>query len=520
MRIVGLGGLRGDAACALLIDGRIVAAAEQKKLVRHAAAGALPVEAIACCLEQAGLTAAEVDAVAIARPLAHGPETAQHLEIRQRFPQARVAVVDHHTAHAASAFYLSPFKEATVLTLDGGGDFRCGARWKGSEAGLALDRELYFPDSLGDLFARTVELLGMKPHGDENKLQWLSTRGDARYQSVFEEIVSVDAGGWPRFHRGWYASEGGFSDKLYRALGLADGAAVPEEMRAHVAAGVQRALEAAVIAMAGQGENLCLAGGVFGNTLLVSALERSGRWKNVFAQPAAGNAGTAPGAALHAWKAGGGGACSPLASLSLGPSYEPEQIKHDAENCKLRFRYLATAGEVIETALAQLNGHKIVAWMQGRMEFGPRALGNRSILASPLDAYSSENLNSFIKRREPYRKFAAAVPEEAAGEYFEATPNARFLATVCRVRPAHRERFAGALVGEDLVRVHVVSREENPLFHKLLLAAGDSTGLPVLYNTSFNLFGDPLVCSPRDAVRSFYSSGIDAMLVGHFFFEK
>jgi carbamoyltransferase len=158
--------------------------------------------------------------------------------------------------------------------------------------------------------------------------------------------------------------------------------------------------------------------------------------------------------------------------------------------------------------------------MNGRMEFGPRALGNRSILASPMDPYSTENLNIFIKHREPFRKFAASVPAELADRYFEAGANARFLATVGRVRPEYRDRFAAAILANDLVRVHAVHQEENPLYWRLLHAAGTATGLPVLYNTSFNLFGEPLVCTPRDAVRSFYSSGIDAMFVGNFLLQK
>jgi carbamoyltransferase len=158
--------------------------------------------------------------------------------------------------------------------------------------------------------------------------------------------------------------------------------------------------------------------------------------------------------------------------------------------------------------------------MHGRMEFGARALGNRSILASPLDPYSTENLNLFIKHREPFRKFAASVPAELCAEYFEVGANARYLSTVGRVRPEHRDRFAAAILAGDLVRVHAVDRDENPLYWKLLHAAGKASGLPVLYNTSFNLFGEPLVCTPRDAVRSFYSSGIDAMFVGNFFLQK
>jgi carbamoyltransferase len=175
---------------------------------------------------------------------------------------------------------------------------------------------------------------------------------------------------------------------------------------------------------------------------------------------------------------------------------------------------------MLATAVRMLGDLKIVAWMHGRMEFGPRALGNRSILASPLDPYSTENLNVFIKHREPFRKFAASVPAEAAGRYFEVGPNARQLATVGRVRPEHRKTFAAAILGEDMVRVHTVSEADNPLYYRLLQEAGKATGLPVLYNTSFNLFGEPLVSTPRDAVRSFFSSGIDALFVGNFLLEK
>jgi carbamoyltransferase len=181
---------------------------------------------------------------------------------------------------------------------------------------------------------------------------------------------------------------------------------------------------------------------------------------------------------------------------------------------------LLTTEEVVSTAVEQLADNKIVAWMQGRMEFGARALGNRSILASPLNPYSAENLNIFIKHREPFRKFAASVPAELCGEFFEVGPNARYLSTVGRVRPQHRDRFAAAILAGDMVRVHAVDRAENPLYWALLHAAGKASGLPVLYNTSFNLFGEPLVCTPRDAVRSFYSSGIDAMFVGNFFLQK
>ncbi len=314
-------------------------------------------------------------------------------------------------------------------------------------------------------------------------------------------------------------SQGGFSEKFYARVGLAGGEEIPATLRAPLAAGLQHAIEGVVLRMAGSHERLCVAGGLGMNALLISALERS---KKVFVQPAAGNAGTALGAVFYVWNnVFGQKKRAALNDLCLGPSYTAEEVKQVLENCKLKFHYLMTTDELVERAVRELTGEKkIIAWMQGRMEFGPRALGNRSILASPLNPYSTENLNIYIKHREPFRKFAASVPEEMAAEYFETGPNARYLATVGCVRAPYRKTFEAAILNDNAVRVHTVRREDNPLYHQLLLAAGKATGLPVLYNTSFNLFGDPLVCTPRDAVRSFYSSGVDALFVGNFVVEK
>jgi carbamoyltransferase len=532
MIILGIGGILGDAACAILRDGCLAAAIEESKLSRqglkpgaHTGVTELPEQSMATCLSLAGVAPEQVDAVAIVRPFTAGPEASLHLQLRARFPNSRIVVVEHHTAHAASAYYPSPFEEATVLTLDRAGDFRCGTRWRAAGTQLSLEKELYYPDSLGDLYGRVTELLGFRANLEEHKVQWLSAAGDDRFRDLFLDIMPMRDSEWPRLDRSFFDAErlthGGFSARFYERLGIEEGAMVPEPLRAPLAAGIQRAVEHTVVRMAGSGtRHLCFAGGLGLNALLVSALERSS-FENVFVQPAAGDAGTAIGAVLHTWHAvynqpqriG-------LDNLYLGPSYTAEEIKRVLENCKLRFRYILTTEETIETAIAQLAENRIVAWMHGRMEFGPRALGNRSILASPLDPYAAENLNAFIKHREPFRKFAASVPAELAAEYFECGPNARFLATAGRVRPAHRGRFASAVLNGDLVRVHTVSQEDNPLYWKLLHAAGKATGLPVLYNTSFNLFSEPLVCTPRDAVRSFYSSGIDAMFVGNFFLQK
>jgi carbamoyltransferase len=517
-RILGISTPATEPAAAFLEDGRLVAAMEEAKIARRVRRHALPWESIDTCLRMGKCEARDVDIVAIARPVPSALAATLNLSLRERFPNARMVLVGHHHAHAASAFYASPFEEATVLTLDRGGDIRCGARWHGSAAGLNLESEFYYPDSLADLYTRVTELLGFEPDAAEHKTQWLSTDGDGRYAELFDQIIGV--GDTPRFDRTFFdpgrLTLGGFSEKFFSALGDK-----PEAVRASIAAGVQGAMERAVLALAGDARLLCVAGGLGFNALLATALERSARFEHVFVQPAAGNAGTALGAVLHAWhEVLRERQRVDTAGYLLGPEYAAEEIKQTLENCKLHFRYMLTTDELIATAVDQLSDHKIVAWMQGRMEFGPRALGNRSILASPLDPYSTENLNQYIKHREVFRKFAASVPAEVAGEYFEAGDNAEALASVGKVREAYRETFRAAVLGKDLIRVHTVRKEHNPIYWALLHAAGRESGLPVLYNTSFNLFGEPLVCSPRDAVRSFFASGIDAMFVGQFFLQK
>ena len=526
--IAGFGGLLGDGACCLLRNGEFVSAVEQWKVSRHHRPGAFPEEVLTLALQAAGAKREDIDCVAVARPFAVGSESDAQLDLRTRFPRSEIIIVGHHRAHAASAYYASPFNEAAVLSVDRAGDFRSAVLFDAKNNGLTLSREVYFPDSLGDLFNRVTELLGFEARADEHKVQWLSASGAPEYLGVFREILHKNNTGWVRTDRAFLDAErltqGGFSARFYDALGLNANEPIPPPVKANIAASVQAAVNESVASMlrgaaSAQSGNVCLAGGLGLNAFLVRSLEEA--FPHVFVQPVAGNAGTAFGAALHAWHGlYGETARVPFRTLSLGPAYLPGEIKRVLENCKLHFRYLLTEGELIEQAVRALNDFKIVAWMQGRMEFGPRALGNRSILASPLSPYSTENLNVYIKHRESFRKFAASVTAEAADGYFEVGPNARYLASVGRVRPEHRGTFAAATLGNDYVRVHTVDRSENPLFHALLTATGKATGMPVLYNTSFNLFGDPLVCTPRDAVRSFYSSGIDALFAGSFYLEK
>ncbi|MBV9300655.1 MAG: hypothetical protein JOY62_05540 [Acidobacteriaceae bacterium] len=521
--IVGLGGLLSDPACCVIKDRNLASAVEQAKISRQERLGSFPEEAFDQALRVAHIKPEEIECVAVARPFARGAESAIQLEIRDRFPNAHVVVVEHHHAHAASAYYATQFDSASVLSIDRAGDFRSAVLFEAKENRLTPVRELYFPDSLGDLFNRVTELLGFEPRADEHKVQWLSVPGQPRFAGVFRKMLYRAAGHWPQIDRNFFDADllthGGFSSRFYDAVQIRAEEPIPPQIKSDLAASLQAAISNAVIEMAGSAENLCIAGGLALNTLLIHSLEE--RFSNVFVQPVAGNAGTALGAALFAWHNFLGEKTRvPFNTLCLGPAYSPEEIKQVLENCKLRFSYLMTKEALIGQAVNALNDQQIVAWMQGRMEFGPRALGNRSILASPMNPYSTENLNVYIKHREGSRKFAASVPVELADKYFEVGPNARYLATVGRVRPEYRDTFAAAVLANDLIRVHTVDKEENPLYHGLLMQAGESTGLPVLYNTSFNLFGDPLVCTPRDAVRSFYSSGIDALFVGSFYLEK
>jgi carbamoyltransferase len=524
MLILGIGGWLHDGAAALLKDGRLVAAMEEDKLRRQAHPGGLPERAVDGCLSVISATREDVDCVAIARPVGSGADPSRHLRLKTQFPKSRLVVIDHHVAHAASAFYPSPFDKARVVTLDRVGDMRCGALWDAGGTRIEAIEELYAPDSPADFYSRVTQLLGYRAGAEEHKVQWIGQNGNPRFRDLFLEILGGGAER-PALDQSYFDASrptaGGFSDRFYEGIDLEHGGKLSGQDRADIAASVQSAVEDTVVRFAGEGENLCLGGGLMLNAPLVSALENSGKYNNVWVQPAAGNAGTSIGCAFYAWHQ----TCRktewhPLDNLFLGPEYDREDIKKVLENCKLRFSYLTTDEAVIDTAVKRLNDNQIVAWFQGRMEFGSRALGNRSILASPLNPYSTENLNDYIKHREPFRKFAASVPEELASEYFDCTESARFLASISHVKEEHRKTFEAALLGGDRIRVHVVRRADNPLYWELLQAAGRASGLPVLYNTSFNLFGERLVNNPRAAVRSFFASGIDTMIVGNFLLDK
>lgn len=546
--ILGISGGGHDAAAALLRGTKLVAALEEEKLARVRRARGLPARAIRYCLQAGRAKPQQIDYVAVSRPLygergSRASESWGPKQLKQEFPSSKILVLDHHVCHAAAAYFPSPFEQASILTLDETGDLKTGSLSVGRGSAIEPLEEAYFPDSIGNVFSRATALAGFAAGSDEHKLQWLSAWGKPVYAPVFRNILQRDENLMLSVDQSYFLGgrdeRGGFGEKFFAATGIDPAGSLPEQTRADLAASAQQVLEEAVMEIAcrlkarAPGAPLALAGGVALNSLLVEKLEMSQMFPEVFVQPAAGNAGNAIGAALYcAHSVLGLAPRMRLEHLYYGPEYSVSDIKDVLENCKLRFRYLQTREEILAAAVSILREDQILGWFQGRAEFGPRALGARSILGSPLGPYVSDNLNQYVKHREKFRPFAASVTEERAGELFEYAPTAQFLASVGRIKPKGEKTFSTNLLpgrpqetdaggaGPARLRVHVVRKSANPLFWNLLEAFGRATGLPVLFNTSFNLFGEPLVCSPRDAVRSFFCSGIDHLILGNFLLSK
>ncbi len=486
----------------------------------------------------------------------HDRMKTMHLLKRQFGQHSKAVAVDHQLAHAASSFYMSGFERATIMVLSGRGDYISVAIGVGEGRKIRLLRRIEFPHSLGLVYSLVTEYLGFKASGGEHNTQWLGTTGEPEFLSAFREMIKVDRGGVPSIDTSYFSGGADLlSEKFYSrfgdCLGRRDhwfngGAKTPswagmvEEITTHkhtfstssyrqnLAHSLQQRLEEVVLSMAEsirreQGvTNLCLAGGVALNSLLVSRLERESGYEHIFVQPAAGNAGCSIGSALFQWHNQLDlGRPDPLKHVFLGPEFSDQEIKPELDNCKLAYRYFISEEKLLDEIANLLYQGNITAWFQGRAEFGPRSLGARSILASPLQAYMKENLNLYVKHRETSRPFAASVPSERVEEFFEdCSPLSKFLLTVSRVRKDKRHLIPAAWFSNGMARVHTVSRETNPLFWRLLNKFEEKAGVPILVNTSFNLFGEPIVCTPREAVRSFYCSGIDALVINSFLLQK
>ena len=563
MLVLGISDLEHDTATALLGSEGFVAAIEEDKLSRSSASGGVPYLAIERCLQETGAKLADVSLAGVAcRPkrawlrdeggrltafISPTPRSSQRgLQERlfwkldqmgafRRFlgPQTALINFEHHLCHAASAFYPSDFDRALVLTLDQCGDMWSGLLALGEGATLSILRPLRFPHSLGWFYSRVTELLGFRPGRDEHKVQWLSKEGTPEHVSVFRRLFSKDSEGLPALDLRHFVSAPAtaghsvFSAQIVRDLQISDSTPLRDSaLAAQIARSAQDYLEETVIDLAEtyrhktRAQYLCVAGGVFLNVMLVHALEGRTGFARVFAQPAAGNPGSALGAAyLAAKRLQGSIHRQALQHLYLGPKFGESEIKTVLDNCKAIYRYLPSERQLTDETVRLLQEDKIVAWCQDRMEFGHRALGNRRILASAFSPYVMENLNRYVKHREDFHPFALSVPADAAREFFDSSDNCRFMCSIGTLKEAHEglERFT---FNGRAVRVHTVERSTSPRFWALLRRFGEVAPGPVLVNTSFNLFGEPLVCGPREAIRSFYCSGIDALVMGNFLVVK
>ncbi len=556
MLILGISNFEHDAAAALTGAQGLLAAIEEDKLTRAPGQAGLPLLAVEGCLALAQSQLKDMDLVAVASRPRHAWLRAEHLrsigslpvnhaaqsisaiaaklEALRQFqrtlaPRTPLLHFEHHLCHAASAYYASGFDRALVLTLDEAGDMWSG--WIGLGEGEALKRlrVLRYANSLGLFYSSVTALLGFRPRVHDHKTQWLGVRGAPDVAPAFRKLIGRAEDGVPflkrRHLRATHGGRVAFAPGLLAELGARDGVIEPAA-RPTIACSAQAVLEETVTALAETWRKktgatcLCVAGGVFLNVCLVRALEKQTGFEKVFVQPVAGNPGTALGAAyLGRRKLTGSSARAPLTHLNLGPKFEASQVKYLLDNSKIIYRFLEPEERLIDEVVRLLLAQKIVAWYQGRTEFGLRALGNRTIVASPFSPYVRENLNHYLKHREDFHPFALSVTKEGAGKLFHYTENSRFLATVGALRAGMPDLASFAFRGNE-VRVHVVEQETNPRFWRLLTRFGEQAPAPVLVNTSFNLFGEPLVSGPREALRSFFGSGIDALALGQFLVIK
>jgi carbamoyltransferase len=555
MLVLGIASLDQDSGVALVDEKSLLGAIEEEKLNRSLAADKVPSRAITRILEQHSVVPADLTVAALAdlpqqarlresglgskfsasRKRKSGRDLRKSISIPQLRHQlsrgVRLQPFEHHLCHAASAFYTSDFDRALILTLDGGAAGRCGQISIGENDEIRALRTMQFPDSLGWFYSRITALLGLRPLFDEHKVQWLGRQGQPEYLPVFRKLFRSDAHGLPVLDRRYFAAgpdeRGTFSPQFYRELKIhKDKFREDPAVCAALARSAQMFLEETVLEVAHHyqaqtgADSLCVAGGVFLNVLLIRALERRSTFDRVYVQPVAGNAGTALGAAFLARKKlSGKSGRAPMSTLALGPDLISQEIKAVLDNCKIIYKYLSGEEQLIAESVKLLQRDKIVAWCQGRTEFGHRALGNRSILASPFSEYVIDNVNQYIKHRADFHPFALSVPAERAAEFFDCSLNCRFMASLGTLRNQVPGLEQFAFNGRE-VRVHTVDKDSNPGFWRLLNKFGETAPAPVLVNTSFNLFGEPLVSDAREAVRSFYCSGIDALALGSFLVVK
>jgi carbamoyltransferase len=592
-RILGISAFYHDSAAALIIDGRAVAAAQEERFTRIKHDPRFPAAAIRYCLDEAGLKAGDLDLVVFyEKPfikferlletyLAFAPKgfnsfrLAIPLWLKEKLFQkrllrrglrdidpdldweARLLFTDHHQSHAASAFFASPFDEAAVLTVDGVGEWATTTSGFGQGSKLDITREIHFPHSIGLLYSAFTYYTGFKVNSGEYKLMGLAPYGEPKYlDEIFSHLVDLKEDGSYRLDLRYFNYCNGLTMTAEPFHELFGGAPrTPEESlnqrHMDLAASIQKATEEITLRLARDAarqtgsSNLCLAGGVALNCVANGKMLRDGTFSKIWVQPAAGDAGGALGAALAAHHQFNGaerqanGVTDGMSGSYLGPEYGQADIESRLHRIGARF---ATVNDqdLISGTVQSLVDEKAVGWFQGRMEFGPRALGARSILGDPRSPTMQKSLNLRVKYRESFRPFAPAVLREDVAYWFNLSADSPYMLLVADVVEQRRRAMTTAeqaLFGIDKLnisrseipavthvdysaRVQTVHAETNPRFHALITAFKARTGCPVLVNTSFNVRGEPIVCAPEDAFRCFMGSDIEVLAIGNCLLRK
>jgi carbamoyltransferase len=586
--ILGVSAFYHDSAAALVVDGTIVAAAQEERFTREKHDAGFPARAIAYCLEEGGLRPGDLDYVgfydkpilkfdrlietylayaprgflsfAKAMPLWIGEKLFTARRLRRGLPgyRKRFVFALHHTSHAASAFFPSPFEEAAIVTLDGVGEWATASFGVGRGNRISIDSEQRFPHSLGLLYSAFTTYCGFRVNSGEYKLMGLAPYGRPRYADVIrEKIVNLRPDGSLWLDLSYFQYCHGLtmtSPKFHRLFGGPPRAPESQltERHADLAASIQAVTEDAMLRVARHVHartglrRLCLAGGVALNCVGNGRIVREGPFDEIWIQPAAGDAGGALGVALFIWHQLLDRP-RPLSSLDsmqgslLGPAFSDDQIRQALDEVGARYRCFASEDECLDHVAQLLADAQVVGWMQGRMEFGPRALGSRSILGDARCAALQSVMNLKIKFRESFRPFAPAVLRDRVHEYFEVSPgfDSPYMLVVAPVHEAQRVRSAEVAQGDFLdrlkterstvpaithvdgsARIQTVDESRHGRFYRLLRTFERRTGSPVLINTSFNVRGEPIVCTPAEAYRCFMATRMDALVVGRFVLHR
>jgi carbamoyltransferase len=565
--ILGINCFKHDASASLLVDGVPVAAVEEERLSRVKHDGAFPGRAIRHCLAAAGIEAEQLDHVAFymlpglvfrenltywPRHLLTGgglsglgfwgsqlwagakmrsiPSMVREL-LGHELGGATFHFVEHHPAHAAAGFFASGFESAALLTLDGVGERDTGTAGTYDPDGYRILRRMRFPHSPGFFYSAVTDYLGFRPDNDEYKVMGLASYGKPTHLDLFRKLISVDPEGMLKVDTGYFTYQTGnrkryFGEALVRALGPAretDGEI--EQHHADIAHSAQKALEEAVLQLARElreetGETrLVISGGVGLNCVMNGRLLREAGYREMYPMPAPHDAGTSLGAAWHVDRVvlGNRRPLFEMPHLYLGPAFDEAAVEEELRGDKISF---TRPDDLPATVASLLEQGKVVGWFQGGAEFGPRALGNRSIIADPRRTEMQDLVNACVKRREEFRPFAPSVLEEKAGQWFTGCARSPHMILVFDVPENLRDQLPAVTHVDGTARVHTVSSAANPLYHQLIGEFEKLTGVPVILNTSFNVKGEPIVTTPREAVRTFFGTGMDALAIGPFLVQK